>query len=153
MKKYWNFREILGVHPESDKRCVAFNVGSEIRCGITGMAGQANLTKAGQLLDTMDRTLSLSDCREHLDNLAYLTMCGSPHRNMENIRADRCRRWNNQISAYLASDKGKKAKAHARKSKKALEIRNAGEDIAAKLSNGETGPTVWYILLNIVADN
>jgi len=134
MATFWNFRKILDVHPEWDDRCVAIRVRSEERCGIRGKAGRANLTKAGQLLDIMDKTSSLSECRGQLDDLAYLTMCGNPHRNMRDVRADRCRRWSNQISAYVASDEKKKAQ----KLKKALEARKAEEKIAVELGNEES---------------
>jgi len=133
MPTYWNFRKILDVHPEWDDRCVAIKVRSEERCNIRGKAGKANLTAAAHPLDTMDRTLSLSECCGHLDRLAYLTMCGNPHRNMTVVRADRCRRWNNEISAYMASNERKKA--NAQKSKEALKTRNAEEYITAKLGN------------------
>jgi hypothetical protein len=93
MSPYWNFRKTLDVHPEWDDRCVAIKVTSEGRCGIRGKAGQENLIEAGQLLDKMDRTLTLSECRGYLDEPAYLTMCGHSHRSMEDVRADCCRRW------------------------------------------------------------
>ncbi|KAF4632258.1 hypothetical protein G7Y89_g5869 [Cudoniella acicularis] len=98
--RYRNFRKILDVYPEWDKQCVAIKVNSEERCKIRGMAGRRNLDKAGEILNTMDRTSSLSECRGHLETLARLMMCGSPHRNMENVRADRVRRWNDTIDAY-----------------------------------------------------
>lgn len=136
MPKYWDFRTILDIHPEWDDRCVAINVRSEKRCGICGKAGKRNLSQAGQLLNTMDRTKSLSECREYMDSLAYLTMCGNPHRNMEAVRADRCRRWDKQILAYVALDERKKA--HERKSKEPLETRNAEEAIVAELGHEES---------------
>lgn len=131
MSPYWNFRKILDIHPEWDDRCVAIKVTSVERCQIRGKAGQENLIEAGQLLDTMDRTSNLSKCRGYLDELAYLTMCGHPHRSMEDVRADCCRRWNNQISAYKAADE--RERAYARELKEGLERTNAQEDITAEL--------------------
>ena len=115
MTTYWDFRQILDVHPEDDYQCVAIKLNQEERCEI-GMDGgkfmnRENLKTAATLLNTMDQTESLNDCRGYLNRLASLTMCGSPHRNMENVRNDRCRRWNRTISAYSVQEERRKAYA------------------------------------------
>ena len=103
MSKYWNFRTILDLRPETDNQCVAIKVKSEERCRISGFAGKNNLRKAGTILDTMDRTKSVSECRTYLNDLAFCTMCGNPHRNMQTVIDDRVRRWNRTISLHIAS--------------------------------------------------
>lgn len=103
MTRYWDFRAILDVHPETDKRCVAIKVRSNERCKITGYAGRENLGKAGRILDTMDRTEKMVECQTYLLELARCMMCGNPHRVMQNVLEDRVSRWNDTISVYVAS--------------------------------------------------
>jgi hypothetical protein len=131
MPTYWNFREILDVHPEWDKQCVAINVNTEKRCGIVGWNRQQHLGDAINLLNKMDRTLSLDECRGHLDRLAFLLMCGHPHRKMTEVQKDRRRRWNKQISAYIASDIRNKTG-------------NAQGDVAGGLVDGESTHRVCF---------
>jgi hypothetical protein len=114
MPKYWDFRTILDVDPEYDDRCVAIKAGG-IRCEIGGnFMNRGYLVEAATILDTMDQTESLSECRGYLNDLAYLTVCGSPHRKMKTILDDRCRRWNRTISTYVACGvQDERRKAHA----------------------------------------
>lgn len=104
MSTFWDFRAILDVHPELRPfRCVAFNQGSLKRCGIEeNLIGHVALQEARDILDTMDRTVSVTECRTYLNQLAINTMCTKPHRPMINIREDRVRRWNTTISDYVA---------------------------------------------------
>jgi len=131
---------MLDIYPESDDRCVAINKGSgkgpKKRCGNCGKTGKANLDEAGRLLDKMDRTESLTKCRRNFDDLAFLTMCGRWHRNMPEIRAERCRHWNNEVDVYVAAAEARRA-ARALKSKEALKARKAEEEAAAELENEE----------------
>ena len=113
MPIYWDFRKILGIYPESDYRCVAVIAKEqETRCTVTGnWMNREYHTKAANLLDAMDRTESLSECLDHLDDLAFFTMCENKHKNLKSFRDDRCRRWNCKISTFIASsvqdEKGK----------------------------------------------
>src|ERR1700709_338779 len=139
MATHWNFRQILDVHPEWDNRCTAFNVGDKERCNNCGKMGDKNRAKAVDVLNKMDQTLRLRECRAHLGELAYLTMCGNPHRKRVDVQEDRVKRWNNTISAYIALEvRNKREKAHALKSKKASGMENTEETIAVELDNEET---------------
>jgi len=105
--------------------------------------GDENRAEAARLLNKMDRTLSLSECRTHLDNLAYLTMCGHPHRNRVDVREDRVKRWNKTISAYTAVEaRNQRKKAHGLQFKRAFGMGNTEEVIAVDLDNEEAAPTV-----------
>jgi len=101
MPIYRNFREILQVYPEWDEQCSGITLADE-RCRIKGTIGKQNRFDAGVLLDKMDRTTSLSSCRQQLGKLAYLTMCGFPHRNSKYAQRKRSDRWNETISAWVA---------------------------------------------------
>ena len=142
MTTYWDFRKILDVHPESDIQCIAITKGGQ-RCRINGgWMNSRNLTEAAGLLNTMDRTKSLRECCGHLDNLAYLTVCGSPHRNMKDVQKDCCRSWIDRISLHIASGaENESKKAHAVKSKKTLDMRST-EVISTELSDGEGAQVV-----------
>lgn len=104
MTRYWDFRTILEVDPVNDQRCVAINKTTGKRCGIGGQwIGRSNLERAGKILDEMDRTESLSECRANLDELARVMVCGHPHRKSQGVLDDRVKRWNRTIATYVAS--------------------------------------------------
>src|SRR5438128_1272483 len=99
LPRFWDFRTILNVHikPREYHQCVAYNR-KGFQCEITGWTSGSDLHKAEQLLSEMDRTESLSQCREQLGELARLTVCPSPHRRRLDVQEDCCRRWNEKIS-------------------------------------------------------
>lgn len=102
MAQHWNYRDILDVHPESDDRCVAIVGNGGQRCLNHKTVGYMNLIEAEGVLDTMDEIEDPSECRKHLDKLAYLTMCGNEHRKSEESRKEQCTRWNKRIDAFVA---------------------------------------------------
>lgn len=100
MAVYWNFREILGVFPDSpDFTCVG-TTPEGARCG-NGFLAKDDIESADRLLGTMDCCKSLKGCYQDLDELAYLTLCPRWHREESHSQVDQVsRRWRIVIAQY-----------------------------------------------------
>lgn len=112
MATYWQFREILDIYPERKAyfQCAATSkVGGKRggqRCLISGQwIGYSDLEAAENILNIMDRTPKLDDCRPYLKDLAGLTICKSPHRKNVSFQNDCCKRWSDVITAYEEREK------------------------------------------------
>lgn len=104
MTTYWDFRLILNVDPVKIQRCVAKNVRSGKPCGNDRYwIGVDNLERAGEILDLMDQTQSLSKCQAYLEQLVKVVVCGSPHRTHAGTLKNLVTSWNKAIEAYVAS--------------------------------------------------
>lgn len=81
MATYWNFREILDLYPESSESSHFTCVGMTkkgARCRNSFISRNA-LSRAGELLDSMDRQKKLRSSFKHLEELAILTLCPRWH--------------------------------------------------------------------------